>query len=203
MASFLPQEIIRKKRDGQALTGEEIASWSPASPKAASARARSPPSPWRCSSTAWPREEAVALTLAMRDSGTVLDWSAPARSGARQAFHRRHRRQCLAHARPGAGRLRRLCADDLRPRPRPHRRHARQARFHPRLPHPAGPRPAAQGGGAKSAAPSSARPPIWRRPTSASTPSATSPRRSNRSRSSPPRSCPRSLPPASPASSST
>ena len=57
------------------------------------------------------------------------------RDAGRQAQHRRRRRQDVA--RPGAarGRLRRARADDVGPRPRPHRRHARQARGHSRVSH--------------------------------------------------------------------
>ena len=57
----------------------------------------------------------------------------PAGPDPRQALDRRRRRQRLADAGADARRLRRLRADDLGPRPRPHRRHARQAQFDPRL----------------------------------------------------------------------
>ena len=69
----------------------------------------------------------------------------PAGPGRRQALDRRHRRQRLADAGADRRRLRRLCADDLRPRPRPHRRHARQAGLDPRLLTPAGQRAVPQG----------------------------------------------------------
>ena len=61
----------------------------------------------------------------------------PARARHRQAFHRRRRRQRLADAGADRRRLRRLCADDLRSRPRPHGRHARQDGRDPRLSQPA------------------------------------------------------------------
>ena len=118
--------------------------------------------------------ERVALTRAMTRSGTVLALG-PARPGARQALDRRRRRQRQPDARARRRGLRRLRADDLRPRPRPHRRHARQARLHSRLRLAAGHRHCFAGRRARSAAPSSARPPTSRPPTSASTPSATSP----------------------------
>ena len=57
----------------------------------------------------------------------------PRRQG-RQALDRRRRRQDLAAARARRRGLRRAGADDLRARPRSHRRHARQARGDPRLP---------------------------------------------------------------------
>ena len=87
-------------------------------------------------------DERVALTGAMTRSGTVLEWDDG--PGARQALDRRRRRQGLADARADRRRLRRRGADDLRPRARPHGRHARQARRHPRLRHGARPRRAAR-----------------------------------------------------------
>ena len=56
-----------------------------------------------------------------------LERPRPARPGHRQAFDRRRRRQGQPDAGADRGGLRRLRADDLRPRPRPYRRHARQA----------------------------------------------------------------------------
>ena len=147
MATFLPQEIIRKKRDGQALTGEEIAS-------IVAGLTAGSVSEGQVAAFAMavffngmtPRRGggADARHARFRHGARLV---APAGPRPRQAFHRRHRRQCFAHAGAGARRLWRLCADDLRPRPRPYRRHPRQARFDPRLPHPAGPRSSAQGGG--------------------------------------------------------
>ena len=100
---------------------------SAASPTAGSPTRRSARSRWRSSCAGWTPDERVALTRAMRDSGTVLEWDLD-RPGARQALDRRRRRQGLADARADRRRLRRRGADDLRPRARPHRRHARQAR---------------------------------------------------------------------------
>ena len=70
---MLPQEIIRAKRDGATLTarGDRVLR-ARASPIEPSARARSPPSRWRCSSAAWTCDERVALTRAMMRSGDVL-----------------------------------------------------------------------------------------------------------------------------------
>ena len=72
--SWLPQEIIRRKRDGEELTGEEIA-WFVAEFTAErigkeQASALAMAVFFRDMSTA----ERVALTLAMRDSGSVLRW---------------------------------------------------------------------------------------------------------------------------------
>ena len=100
----------------------------------------------------------------------------PRRPGARQALDRRRRRQGLADPRARARRLRRGRADDLGPRARPHRRHARQARRDPRLRHGARPRPPARAWSPTPAARSSARPPTSRPPTGACTRCATPPR---------------------------
>lgn len=72
--SWLPQEIIRRKRDGEELTGDEIA-WFVAEFTAErigkeQASALAMAVFFRDMSTA----ERVALTLAMRDSGSVLRW---------------------------------------------------------------------------------------------------------------------------------
>ena len=46
---MLPQEIIRKKRDGQELSGEEIVFIAHGIADNSLSEARSRPSPWRCS----------------------------------------------------------------------------------------------------------------------------------------------------------
>ena len=128
---MLAQEIIRRKRAAQALdaAADPGLRARPGRPLAG-AKARSPRLRWRSCLRGMNRDETRGA-----DPGddatraTVLDWSrAPAaRPGARQALHRRRRRQ----GQPGAGAdrrgLRRRGADGLRPRPRPHRRHAGQA----------------------------------------------------------------------------
>jgi thymidine phosphorylase len=75
MADFLPQEIIRKKRDGLALSGGEISSF-------INGIARDEVSEGQIAAFAMAvyfqgmnRDEGVALTCAMRDSGRVLDWT--------------------------------------------------------------------------------------------------------------------------------
>jgi thymidine phosphorylase len=75
MAALLPQEIIRRKRDGHALSDAELRAFAQGiaderigeAQVAAFAMAVC----WRGMSTS----EAVSLTLAMRDSGSVLDWA--------------------------------------------------------------------------------------------------------------------------------
>ena len=128
-----------------------------------------------------------------RDPGLV----GPRRPRARQALHRRRRRQCQPDARARGRRVRRLRADDLRAAGLD----TPAARSTSWTPSPATSRSPTSRCSARSsrrwAAPSSARPQTSRPPTSASTPFATSRRRWNRSRSSPRRSCRRSSRPAS------
>ena len=73
---MLPQEIIRKKRDGKALLrpGDRRVRRRHC-PRRCVARARSRRSRMAVFFNGMSRDEAVALTLAMRDSGDVLDWS--------------------------------------------------------------------------------------------------------------------------------
>lgn len=72
---FLPQEVIARKRDGETLTAEEIgqfiAGFSNGSVSHAQAAAFAMAVYFRDMSM----DERLALTLAMRDSGAVLDWS--------------------------------------------------------------------------------------------------------------------------------
>ena len=74
-------------------------------------------------------EETAALTDAMVRSGVRVDYPGLAARRRRQAQHRRGRRQDVAHPGAAGGGLRRARADDVGPRPRPHRRDARQARI--------------------------------------------------------------------------
>ena len=72
---FLPQEVIARKRDGEILTSGEIGAFiaglTDGSVSHAQAAAFAMATYFRDMTT----PERVALTLAMRDSGTVLDWS--------------------------------------------------------------------------------------------------------------------------------
>ncbi len=75
MASFLPQEIIRRKRDGETLTADEIAFMVAGLTEGSVSEGQVAALAMAVFFTGMSRDEAVALTLAMRDSGTVLDWS--------------------------------------------------------------------------------------------------------------------------------
>jgi hypothetical protein len=99
---------------------------------AAGAKARWPRWPWPSSGAAWAATRRGADPR--HDATRAACWLARhARPGAGQALHRRRGRQDQPDAGAHGGGLRRLCADDLRPRPGPHRRHAGQARGHARL----------------------------------------------------------------------
>ena len=179
---FLPQEVIARKRDGETLTAGEIRSFI-----AGFADGIGQPRAGRglCHGGVLPRHEPGRARGADRGDARHRHRARLVRSRwprRRQALDRRRRRQCLADAGADPRRLRRLRADDLGPRPRPYRRHARQVRLHPRLHHAARQRAVPQGGASRPAAPSSARPPISPPPTSCSMPSATSPRPSSPSR---------------------
>jgi thymidine phosphorylase len=75
MASYLPQEIIRRKRDGETLTADEIAFMVAGLTEGSVSEGQVAAFAMAVFFTGMSRDEAVALTLAMRDSGTVLDWS--------------------------------------------------------------------------------------------------------------------------------
>ena len=72
---MLPQEIIRKKRDGEALHPDEIAFMVRGLTDSSVSEGQVAAFAMAVFFKGMTREEAVALTLAMRDSGTVLDWS--------------------------------------------------------------------------------------------------------------------------------
>lgn len=72
---MLPQEIIRKKRDRQPLSPEEITFLVKGLTSGAVSEGQVAAFAMAVFFNGMSRDEAVALTLAMRDSGTVLDWS--------------------------------------------------------------------------------------------------------------------------------
>ena len=75
VAPFLPQEIIRKKRDGGALSADEIAFLIDGLTSGSVSEGQVAAFALAIFFRGMEMEERVALTLAMRDSGDVLDWS--------------------------------------------------------------------------------------------------------------------------------
>lgn len=72
---MLPQEIIRRKRDGKALTGEEIAEFADGLADGTWSEGQIAALAMAIFLNGMDASEGAALTLAMRDSGAVLDWS--------------------------------------------------------------------------------------------------------------------------------
>ncbi|MEC9342392.1 MAG: thymidine phosphorylase, partial [Pseudomonadota bacterium] len=72
---MLPQEIIRAKRDGKALSGEEIAVFIAGVTDGRVTEGQIAAFAMAVYLNGMDRRETVDLTLAMRDSGVVLDWS--------------------------------------------------------------------------------------------------------------------------------
>src|SRR5919106_3947806 len=72
---MLPQEIIRSKRDGHKLSTHEIASFIEGITAGTVSDGQVAALAMAVFFNGMSRDEAVALTLAMRDSGEVLDWS--------------------------------------------------------------------------------------------------------------------------------
>ena len=72
---MLPQEIIARKRDGRKLSAEEIGQFIAGVTDGSVSEGQVAALAMAVFLNGMERKEAVALTLAMRDSGTVLDWS--------------------------------------------------------------------------------------------------------------------------------
>src|SRR5690606_5737519 len=72
---FLPQEVIIRKRDGEALAGDDIAAFIAGFADGSVSQAQAAAFAMAVYFRSMEMDERVALTLAMRDSGTVLDWS--------------------------------------------------------------------------------------------------------------------------------
>ncbi len=72
--TFLPQEIIRRKRDGTALSGDEIAFLVDGLTEGSVTEGQVAAFAMAVFFQDMDQDERVALTLAMRDSGDVLDW---------------------------------------------------------------------------------------------------------------------------------
>jgi thymidine phosphorylase len=74
---MLPQEIIRKKRDGAPLTRDEVREFISGLTKGSISEGQVAAFAMAVFFKGMSAEEAVGLTLAMRDSGTVLHWDMP------------------------------------------------------------------------------------------------------------------------------
>jgi len=72
--TLLPQEVIRAKRDGETLDPADIAGFIEGLTKGAIGEGQAAAFAMAVFFNGMSRDEAVALTLAMRDSGDVLDW---------------------------------------------------------------------------------------------------------------------------------
>ncbi|KQZ97813.1 thymidine phosphorylase [Mesorhizobium sp. Root157] len=72
---MIPQEIIRAKRDGRKLTEEETAGFIAGLASGVVTEGQAAAFAMAVFFNGMSRDEVVALTLAMRDSGDVLDWS--------------------------------------------------------------------------------------------------------------------------------
>lgn len=74
---MLPQELIRRKRDGASLKREEVKDFIAGLTSGAVSEGQVAAFAMAVFFRGMSREEAVGLTLAMRDSGTVLQWDLP------------------------------------------------------------------------------------------------------------------------------
>ncbi len=74
---MLPQEIIRKKRDGQSLTRDEVKDFINGLTTGEISEGQVAAFAMAVFFNGMEPQEAVGLTLAMRDSGTVLNWDLP------------------------------------------------------------------------------------------------------------------------------
>jgi len=72
--AFLPQEIIRKKRDGQELSAEEVRQFALGIGDGSISEGQIAAFAMAVFFRDMSRDERVALTLAMRDSGQVMEW---------------------------------------------------------------------------------------------------------------------------------
>ena len=75
LAATLPQEIIRAKRDGRSLSAAEIAAFVAGLVDGSVGEGQAAAFAMAVFFRGMTRAETIALTEAMRDSGTVLDWS--------------------------------------------------------------------------------------------------------------------------------
>ena len=74
---MLPQEVIRRKRDGAQLSTAEVKDFIAGLTSGAVSEGQVAAFAMAVFFKGMTREEAVGLTVAMRDSGTVLRWDLP------------------------------------------------------------------------------------------------------------------------------
>jgi thymidine phosphorylase len=74
---MLPQEIVRAKRDGRPLTGEQVGDFIRGLTNGTISEGQVAAFAMAVFFRGMSRDEVVGLTLAMRDSGTVLSWDLP------------------------------------------------------------------------------------------------------------------------------
>jgi len=75
MTTFFPQEVIRRKRDGHVLTADEIGFMVDGLTDKTLSEGQAAAFAMAVFFQGMTMDERIALTLAMRDSGTVVDWS--------------------------------------------------------------------------------------------------------------------------------
>ena len=122
---MLPQEIIRKKRDGGVLSAAEISEFIAGLTTGATSDAQAAAFAMAVLLRKMTLEERVALTEAMRDSGQVMRWDLPGPVVDKHSTGGGWR-QCQPDTCARTGGLRRLCADDFRARLGAYRRYAGQ-----------------------------------------------------------------------------
>lgn len=71
---MIPQEIIRRKRDGEVLSAEDIAAFVNGMASGEISEGQAAAFAMAVYFRGMERDETIALTLAMRDSGEILDW---------------------------------------------------------------------------------------------------------------------------------
>ena len=132
MTNILPNAILRKKRFGGELNEAEIRAFVRGVTDKTWADYQISALLMAICIHGMSDRETLALTLAMAKSGDTLDLKDIPRRQGRQALYRRRGRHHQPHPRAPDGRLRPQGGEDVRPRAGLYRRHAGQARVHPR-----------------------------------------------------------------------
>lgn len=124
---YLPQEIIRKKRDGEVLTADEINFFIQGVANNTVSEGQIAAFAMTIFFNEMTMDERIALTCAMRDSGMVIDWSHMNFGGPIVDKHSTGGvgGRNFSDAWPYGGSMWRFRTYDLWSWPWPHRRHAR------------------------------------------------------------------------------